>query len=433
MPPPPALSPAAAAATAALAQSVAASELSWSDPALLRAVDCEMVLCGEGFYALARLTVTDGAGAVLVDALVKPPRAVSDYLTQWSGITAELLATATVTFDEARLLLLRAVRAHHVLVGHSLENDLKALKVSHSRVLDTGILYPHPRGASFRSSLKYLALKHLGAAVQTGAQGHDSVQDALVALALARLKLSRGADYGSLAAAPSESVLDIVAKVQHAPRFIAPSYVLRRYASAAVHAIPAMNDEEAVDKAIREMSQQVPPVPSAAPGTPGRETPVKLAVLYLPGPLAKVEATAIADSHGDAGVMASLSTIYGANPGVPAGARGESVEEKERRDPFMTATTMAELPPVPAEPSQLDALAAADAMIKRIWDAVPRNTLVAFIGGQSCVVRERVMSKRAVAMRRIKDAPANAVEQTEALVKASVQDKNQGLMFVNIK
>ena len=31
------------------------------------------------------------------------------------------------------------------LVGHSLENDLKALRVVHSRVLDTALLFPHPK------------------------------------------------------------------------------------------------------------------------------------------------------------------------------------------------------------------------------------------------------------------------------------------------
>ena len=32
-----------------------------------------------------------------------------------------------------------------LLVGHSLENDLKALRVVHARVLDTAVLFPHPK------------------------------------------------------------------------------------------------------------------------------------------------------------------------------------------------------------------------------------------------------------------------------------------------
>ena len=32
-----------------------------------------------------------------------------------------------------------------LLVGHSLENDLKALRVVHAKVLDTAVLFPHPK------------------------------------------------------------------------------------------------------------------------------------------------------------------------------------------------------------------------------------------------------------------------------------------------
>ena len=31
------------------------------------------------------------------------------------------------------------------MVGHSLENDLKALRVVHAKVLDTAVLFPHPK------------------------------------------------------------------------------------------------------------------------------------------------------------------------------------------------------------------------------------------------------------------------------------------------
>lgn len=51
--------------------------------------------------------------------------------------------------------ILRVVGAEDVLVGHSLENDLKALKVVHLRCLDTALMYPHPKKGR-RSSLRYL-------------------------------------------------------------------------------------------------------------------------------------------------------------------------------------------------------------------------------------------------------------------------------------
>lgn len=37
------------------------------------------------------------------------------------------------------------VSAETLLVGHALENDLRVLKMLHDRVLDTAIMYPHPK------------------------------------------------------------------------------------------------------------------------------------------------------------------------------------------------------------------------------------------------------------------------------------------------
>ena len=120
----------------------------------------------------------DEAGATLLDELVRPARAVTDYNTRYSGITAELLATATLSAEEARARVLALARggggaadagegaegaggAEGVegaegaeggeggggaedcfLVGHSLENDLRALELAWPRVLDTALLYP---------------------------------------------------------------------------------------------------------------------------------------------------------------------------------------------------------------------------------------------------------------------------------------------------
>lgn len=42
-------------------------------------------------------------------------------------------------------------------MGHSLDSDLRALKLVHARVVDTAALYPSPRGSPFKQSLKGLA------------------------------------------------------------------------------------------------------------------------------------------------------------------------------------------------------------------------------------------------------------------------------------
>lgn len=51
-------------------------------------------------------------------------------------------------------LFLSHVCSDTLLVGHALDNDLRVLRVLHSRVLDTSIMYPHPRGPPYKSALK---------------------------------------------------------------------------------------------------------------------------------------------------------------------------------------------------------------------------------------------------------------------------------------
>jgi RNA exonuclease 1 len=51
-----------------------------------------------------------------------------------------------------------------VLIGHGLENDLKALRLVHpaGRVIDTAQLYPHPKGLPYRRALRFLVQEVLG-------------------------------------------------------------------------------------------------------------------------------------------------------------------------------------------------------------------------------------------------------------------------------
>ncbi len=79
---------------------------------------------------------------------------------------------------------LSIVPAEAILVGHSIENDLQALKVLHRRVIDTSIIYPHPKGPPFRSALRFLASTYLNKSIQTGTSGHCSVEDAICTLQL---------------------------------------------------------------------------------------------------------------------------------------------------------------------------------------------------------------------------------------------------------
>lgn len=77
--------------------------------------------------------------------LVLPDEPITDYHTDKSGITAETLKGCTNKLHDAQQKFLELVEEDMILVGHALENDLKALKIVHSNCIDTGALFPHPK------------------------------------------------------------------------------------------------------------------------------------------------------------------------------------------------------------------------------------------------------------------------------------------------
>jgi RNA exonuclease 1 len=79
-----------------------------------------------------------------------------------------------------------------ILVGHSLENDLMALRISHGLIIDTAVLYKYNRGSRCKIALRVLTKKFLGWEIQNTGSGHDSVEDARAALELAILKIKHG-------------------------------------------------------------------------------------------------------------------------------------------------------------------------------------------------------------------------------------------------
>jgi hypothetical protein len=67
-------------------------------------------------------------------------------------------------FDERAKLPLASIRRllgalideNTILVGHGLENDLKAMRMIHPRVIDTIALFPHALGFPYRRALRDL-------------------------------------------------------------------------------------------------------------------------------------------------------------------------------------------------------------------------------------------------------------------------------------
>ncbi|XP_037091935.1 putative exonuclease GOR [Pollicipes pollicipes] len=149
------------------------------------ALDCEMCYTGQGLE-LARVSVVGLNGKRVYDALVKPDRPVVDYNTRFSGITARQLDRATKTLRAVQSDLMGFISADTVLIGHGLENDLRALRLAHDTVVDTSVLFPHYLGLPYRRRLSHLTSSCLSWKIQEGGagRGHDSLEDARACMQL---------------------------------------------------------------------------------------------------------------------------------------------------------------------------------------------------------------------------------------------------------
>ncbi|XP_036680612.1 RNA exonuclease 5 isoform X2 [Balaenoptera musculus] len=161
-----------------------------TDNSPLFGLDCEMCLTSKG-RELTRISLVAEGGCCVMDELVKPDNKIVDYLTSFSGITKKILNPVTTTLKDVQRQLKALLPPDAVLVGHSLDLDLRALKMIHPYVIDTSLLYVREQGRRFK--LKFLAKVILGKDIQCPDRfGHDATEDARTALELAQYFLKYG-------------------------------------------------------------------------------------------------------------------------------------------------------------------------------------------------------------------------------------------------
>ena len=135
------------------------------------------------------MSLVDSDGSILVDTYVKPNK-IRDLNTHFSGTTDErtLLATA-VTLSSVQKLLMKHIHSDTIIVGHSLECALRALRMIHLKIVDTAVVFKNGR---FKVSLKKLSQDHLRVAIQTEQDrisDHSSVKSASAAMMLTLQKV----------------------------------------------------------------------------------------------------------------------------------------------------------------------------------------------------------------------------------------------------
>jgi DNA polymerase III epsilon subunit-like protein len=162
------------------------------------ALDCEMVGVGPGgnISVLARVSVVDWYGRKIYDAFVHVEEKVTDYRTHVSGVTEQDVKGAkAMNFGIVRKQVKQLLK-NKIIVGHGLENDLRALKIEQDfpwyNIRDSATQYqPYLRQDQFGQwlprRLRDLAWYHLGIVIQQEGKPHDSLEDARASMALYRL------------------------------------------------------------------------------------------------------------------------------------------------------------------------------------------------------------------------------------------------------
>ncbi|XP_023345430.1 uncharacterized protein LOC111714529 isoform X2 [Eurytemora carolleeae] len=154
-------------------------------------VDCEMCYTRVGLE-LTKVTIVGVDGRLVYESLVNPENSIVDHNTRFSGISErDLNVGPTKSLKEVQNDLNGFINADSILIGHGLENDLRALNLLHLNVIDTSLVFPHFYGLPYRRSLRTLVSSYLKRDIQGNAWGHDSYEDARACVELMLWKVRK--------------------------------------------------------------------------------------------------------------------------------------------------------------------------------------------------------------------------------------------------
>lgn len=165
----------------------------------LYALDCEMVQTMNNPRALARIAIVDENFKTIYDTFVIPPTKITNYLTEYSGITANLLKGVTKTLEEVQEDIQKLLPNDAILCGQSVNFDLICLKLFHPYIIDTSNIFNMSGNPGQKHKLKHLASYFLQEEIQTDLQkGHNPCEDSLAVMKLVSLKLNNKRTFGDV-------------------------------------------------------------------------------------------------------------------------------------------------------------------------------------------------------------------------------------------
>lgn len=417
-------------------------------PLSMLAVDCEMCYVGVGAdkrLVLTRASAVGPDGSVVYDKLVKPSEQITDYNTAHSGITAEQMRGVQTTIEDVQRELLELIAQETILIGHSLENDLRRLKIMHSLCVDTVALYPHPRGPPFRSKLSSLTEKHLKRRIQEGT--HDSVADARATMELALLKFVHGPGFGEpsgvggslfQACANAGARCDAIDKKTVLDALLPDGL---RPPGLQTHACVA--DADAADTLARLVSA----VDSNSTLTPGLGSS-RFAFAHLRGYYEHLDGAA---KRWAAATGASL----GSTPAAEAEAEFETFRAKKKKKETEEGrkTTDADVSDSDASDSGASdsgasdasyddveesvardaALLDLDANVGKVWDAAPSGSMLLLVTGVGNAPLVKIMQERKWKRAQALGPWGKWTDEAEAELRAEAERARRGMLFAAVK